>query len=242
VLIHGWGLHGGIWDNLLPLLTPRLRVTCVDLPGHGHSDWSGEAGLDDMVDAVYAAVPGDAVWLGWSLGGLVATRAAARLQDSVRGLVSVASNPCFLRRPDWQSAMLPELLQAFAQDLEKDYRQTLDRFLALQVRGSEAATTILRSLRAAMATRAMPHPDGLRAGLDILAGSDLRQALGSVVCPVLLLAGERDTLVPLAALQAARELFPAARLEVFPGAGHAPFISDPARFAQCVTDFIYNDR
>ncbi|NNJ95044.1 MAG: alpha/beta fold hydrolase, partial [Halobacteria archaeon] len=52
LLIHGWGLHSGIWDGLMPLLETQLRVTRVDLPGHGRSAWYGETSLDDMVDAV----------------------------------------------------------------------------------------------------------------------------------------------------------------------------------------------
>ena len=48
ILIHGWSLHGGIWEQLVPLLEPHFRVTCVDLPGHGRSDWRGEETLDAM--------------------------------------------------------------------------------------------------------------------------------------------------------------------------------------------------
>ena len=66
VLIHGWGMHIGIWDGLLPLLEPQVRVIRVDLPGHGRSAWAGETSLDDMVDAVAQVVPADAAWLGWA--------------------------------------------------------------------------------------------------------------------------------------------------------------------------------
>ncbi len=37
LLIHGWGMHGGIWDNVIPQLAQQFRVHCVDLPGHGSS-------------------------------------------------------------------------------------------------------------------------------------------------------------------------------------------------------------
>lgn len=238
VMIHGWGLHSGIWDSVMPLLEPHVRVTRVDLPGHGRSDWSGGGGLDDMVAAVAEVVPDNAVWLGWSLGGLLAMRATVRPEVGVKALITVASSPCFVRRPGWQSALLPSLLQTFAAELEQDYQRTLDRFLALQVRGSEQATSVLKSLRSVMQMHGEPHPAGLRAGLDILADSDLRASLPSIDCPVLLLAGERDTLVPPAAVQATRELLPDARLTVLPGAGHAPFISDPALFAQTIKAFL----
>ena len=47
VLIHGWGMHGGIWDNVVPLLAQHFRVHCVDLPGHGYSkEGKGEGGKE----------------------------------------------------------------------------------------------------------------------------------------------------------------------------------------------------
>ena len=75
-MVHGWGLHGGIWKPLLPLLEAHFRVTCVDLPGHGRSGWQGEETLDAMAGALLSVAPAGAAWLGWSLGGLVAARAA----------------------------------------------------------------------------------------------------------------------------------------------------------------------
>lgn len=241
VLLHGWGLHGDIWKPLLPLLEPHFRVTCVDLPGHGRSPWRGEDSLDAMADAVLAVAPDRSAWLGWSLGGLLATTAAVKATERVTALVTVASSPCFVRRSNWQSAMLPALLDAFAEELAKDYARTLNRFLALQVRGSEASGTVLKALRAQLLAAGEPDATALAAGLDVLRSADLRDELGAVSCPVLLLAGERDTLVPLRALQAGRALFRNAQLQVIAGAGHAPFIAQPQKVAGFISDFLCKD-
>jgi pimeloyl-[acyl-carrier protein] methyl ester esterase len=238
VLIHGWGLHGGVWDELLPLLEKDFRVTRVDLPGHGRSDWQDQVTLDRMVASVLDAVPAAAAWLGWSLGGLVATRAALLAPGRVNALIIVAGTPCFIRKPDWQSAMLPALLDDFACDLQHDYQRTLNRFLALQVRGSEDPAGVLRTLRDRLFGRGEPHPAALRAGLAILQGTDLRAALPAVGCPVMLLMGQRDTLVPATAGDAAVRLFPDAHLQVIEGAGHAPFIAAPERVAGHIQTFL----
>ena len=37
LLIHGWGMHGGIWGSVVPHLAQRSRVHCVDLPGYGYA-------------------------------------------------------------------------------------------------------------------------------------------------------------------------------------------------------------
>jgi len=238
VLVHGWGLHGGIWDDFVPLLEQDFRITRVDLPGHGLSEWGNEVTLDDMAHAVLAAVPGPAAWLGWSLGGLVASLAALNSPASVSALVMLASSPCFVRKPGWQSAMLPALLDTFAGDLQADYKKTLNRFLSLQVRGSAGASQTLKALRAKLLAHGQPAAAALQAGLDVLRSADLRDELARIECPVLLLMGERDTLVPVTAGHEAARLFPAAQLEVIGGAGHAPFIAQPDSVAGLVRDFL----
>lgn len=241
VLIHGWSLHGGIWNRFVPLLEPHFRITCVDLPGHGRSDWQGEGTLDAMTAAVLSVTPAAAAWLGWSLGGLVAMRAALMAPEKVTALVTIASTPCFVRTPDWQSAMLPVLLDTFAEELAQDYVRTLNRFLALQVRGSDNSGEVLKTLRALLLVHGEPDAGGLRAGLEVLRTTDLRDSLGKISCPTLLLMGERDTLVPVNAGQAACELFPAAQLQVIAGAGHAPFIAQPEVVAEHVRSFLCKD-
>ncbi|HEY0179955.1 MAG TPA: alpha/beta fold hydrolase, partial [Dokdonella sp.] len=71
VLIHGWAMHGGVFAPLVERLAPRFRVHAVDLPGHGRG--RGEARLDlaDAARRIAGATP-RALWVGWSLGGLVA--------------------------------------------------------------------------------------------------------------------------------------------------------------------------
>jgi pimeloyl-[acyl-carrier protein] methyl ester esterase len=241
MLVHGWGLHAGIWKPLLPLLEAHFRVTCVDLPGHGRSDWQGEETLDAMAGALLAVAPAGAAWLGWSLGGLVAARAALLAPARVNALIEIASSPCFVCRPGWQSAMLPVLLDTFAAELAEDYARTLNRFLALQVRGSEDSTAALKMLRALMLLQGEPNAEALRAGLELLRTTDMRDRLAEIKCPVLLLAGERDTLVPLSAMRAARELFRNAQLQVVDGAGHAPFIAQPERVARLIAGFLCED-
>jgi pimeloyl-[acyl-carrier protein] methyl ester esterase len=238
VLIHGWGLHGGVWDILVPLLEPAFRITRVDLPGHGRSAWNGEASLEDMMAAVLAAAPESAVWLGWSLGGLVAARATVAAPARVSRLVLLASTPSFVRRPGWQPAMLPALLEAFAADLRCDYARTLNRFLALQVRGSESAGVVLRHLHGTLLAQGRPVPAALDAGLEILRTTDLRERFAEIACPVLLLQGERDSLVPPVAGRQAARLIADARLRLIEGAGHAPFISRPRQVAAFLEEFL----
>lgn len=238
VLVHGWGLHGGVWERLLPLLEPVFRVTRVDLPGHGRSGWHDPATLTAMAAAVLSVAPVRANWLGWSLGSLVATRAALTAPARIGQLVLLAGTPCFVRRPDWPTAMQPGLLDTFAADLQQDYAATLNRFLSLQVHGSEHAGAVLRELRARLLERGAPDTRALAAGLGILRNTDLRARLPQLEQRVLFLMGARDTLVPAAAGQQAAQLVAAGQCRVIDGAGHAPFIARPEAVASAVREFL----
>src|SRR5438552_12437112 len=83
VLIHGWAMHAGIFAPLTKALATRFRVHRVDLPGHGYSRVDA-ASLDPApcAAALAARVP-RALWVGWSLGGLIALQAAVMAESSL---------------------------------------------------------------------------------------------------------------------------------------------------------------
>ncbi|MDR1076267.1 MAG: pimeloyl-ACP methyl ester esterase BioH [Xanthomonadaceae bacterium] len=231
VMIHGWGLHGGIFTPLAELLASSFRLHLVDLPGHGYShDDPVPLALDTCVNAIVAEVP-EAIWLGWSMGGLFAIHAADTL-PSVRGLILVASTPKFVRSADWPNATEPRMLVQFRDDLQRDYGATLDRFLALDTLGSEHAQSKLRTMRAALAERGAPAPAALQAGLQLLEDTDLRPRLPTLKVPNLWLSGRRDRQVASAAMRAAADMTPWSRFFEVPGGGHAPFLGQTATVAE----------
>ncbi len=241
VLVHGWGMHAGVWEDVVEVLADAFRVTVLDLPGHGYSRRQGYGhGLADLARVVAAAAPPRACWVGWSLGGLVAQRLALDIPQRVTRLALVASSPCFTRRSDWSHAMDYSVLHQFAENLERDYRATLDRFLALEVHGGEHARTLLRQLREMVFQHGEPDPEALADGLAILETADLRGELAALTCPVLLLTGRRDTLVPASAGAAFQALLPNARHYQFPTAGHGPFFTHLEEFVTRLREFAHD--
>ena len=231
VLLHGWGMHSGIWKDVIEALIDRCRVTVLDLPGHGRSRGACFGLTLDNLGAVVAAVaPPRAAWVGWSLGGLVAQWLAIAAPERVERLALVGSTPCFTQRPDWPYGMSPIVLRGFAEALRQNHRATLQRFIALEVHGSDHAAAQLRQLKALLFQHGEPDQTALENGLAILEHTDLRGGLTRVRCPTLLLFGQRDLLAPVAAGEAMREALPDARLHVFPHAGHAPFLSHLLEF------------
>ncbi|HEX5364212.1 MAG TPA: pimeloyl-ACP methyl ester esterase BioH [Gallionella sp.] len=246
LLIHGWGMHGGMWGEVAGRLAQDCRVSTVDLPGHGRSGIEDrgsrveDSALDDIVDALSAQFDEPLTVCGWSLGGQVALRWAQRHAPQVQRLVLVASTPCFVRREGWDCAMAADTLAAFAEALQQNYAQTLRRFLALQLRGSERERELLAELRAALFSRGEPELGALRSGLDILRDCDLRQALSGIGQPTLVIAGERDTLTPPQASQYMVDSMPQAQLATITGAAHAPFLSHPDEFVACLQHFLHD--
>ncbi len=238
VLLHGWGLHGGIFRSVVPQLAAHHRVHLVDLPGHGRSaPLSGAYTLDNVAHAVAAAVPARAAWLGWSLGGRVALAAAAR-GTAIAKLLLVGTNPCFTRRDDWPHGMPEAEFEQFAVSVRDNWEQTLQRFLAIQARGSERAREELRALRQDLFAHGQPQPTALAGALEILRAVDLRRALPAISQPALVLHGARDTLAPLAAAEYTAAQLPHGKLHVIDSAGHAPFLSHPDEFLAALEAFL----
>ena len=77
----------------------------------------------------------------------------------------------------------------------------------------------------------------LAKGLDWLRDADLRAAVPGIVTPALIVHGDCDPLMPVAAGEWLAAQLPEARLERFAGSAHAPFLADPAHFARALGDF-----
>ncbi len=237
VLIHGWAMHSGIFAPLTEILARNFRLHLVDLPGHGASPERDVAlTLEVCVRRISIATP-PAIWIGWSLGGLVALRAALDVPPQVHGLVMIASSPRFVIGADWPHAVAPKVFEQFGADLRCDYRGTLDRFLALEVHGSDCARDELRELRKRLFERGEPAMRVLQDGLNLLEPSDMRAELAQLDMPSLWLAGARDRLIPWQAMQWAAEHSRDGHFEKIAGGGHAPFIGHADVVAQAIGAF-----
>jgi len=238
VLLHGWGLHSIVWDDVMPALLHHFRVTVIDLPGMGQSPLPNQDyTLDFLVDQVREVMPAHCHLVGWSLGGLVAIRLAQRFPQQILSLVTVACSPCFVVRDDWLAAMRAEILQKFAELYEEDNEGTLIRFLALNAKGSDTQQQDVAKLRDILYFCGLPAPRALREGLVILRDADLRDALAELKQPVLMLFGEHDHIVPAAALEAVRDLAPHVEVALMQGVSHVPQVSAPDIFARALQDF-----
>ncbi|MFT5879180.1 MAG: pimeloyl-[acyl-carrier protein] methyl ester esterase [Moritella sp.] len=247
VLLHGWGLNSACWQSIMPTLSQHFRLHLVDLPGFGfsHAHYRQTASLADISTALAAVTPHQAIWLGWSLGGLCATHFALTYPQRVSALVTVASSPKFIAQDkvvedDPWCGISSTVLAQFQLQLQHDLTQTISRFLAIQALGSMTAKQDIKRFRTLLSVRPEPHAQALTNGLALLADVDLRANLAQLVMPVYRFYGRLDSLVPQATVDWMDACLPDSPSVIFKSSSHAPFISEPDNFVNKLQAFFNN--
>lgn len=242
-LIHGWGMNGNVWKNVIRLLAQRYRVHWCDLPGYGENHAFAISEASGLVPALLADAPKKAVWIGWSLGGLLATQAALQAPDRVLGLITVASSPRFVedKAEGWSGMSLP-VLQNFEKQLREDLDGTIHRFLALQVMGSPQARQDIKQLKSAVCEKPSPDPKALLRDLRILEKWDLREKLADLTMPFWAMLGRLDAIVPASVGSGLLDHAPKSVIHVCRHATHAPFISHPEAFVRVIDEWLTTRR
>lgn len=245
LLLHGWGLHGGIWQTILPKLEQNFTVHNVDLPGFGKSQFHNQDrepnyDINYLIEMVAQILPERCHLMGWSLGGVIATALARKFENKIEKLITVASSPCFVANEDWPYGMNQQVLESFIGYLSEDFKATLNRFLMIQTMGSPTQKEDVAQLKETVFMYGLPSEKALSGGLQILHDVDLRQTLQELSIPLLRIYGKSDTLVPLRSASLVTELVPDSRLSIFKKSGHAPFLSQSDEFMDCVVDFLNN--
>jgi pimeloyl-[acyl-carrier protein] methyl ester esterase len=225
VLVHGWGMHGGFWKEFARELALSYRVTSLDLPGHGHSAPIGDYSAENMAMLLSGSAPKSAHWIGWSLGATLVLVLSGLFPDRVKSLTLVAGNPKFSKAPDWPHALEKEILDVFYRNLIGDFGPSLFRFLKIQTLGLDSPRERYRALKERLNERAVPHPEALSSGVEILKHADYRERLRSLRIPVLALFGTKDSLVPVGVSGSLQKLNPSIECCIIPEAGHMPFFT-----------------
>jgi len=191
VLSNSLGATRGMWDPQVPALAERFRVVTYDTRGHGSSPApGGPYSLDDLVDDLVALLDGlgaeRAHVAGLSLGGMTAMRLAAREPDRVDRLALL----CTSAKPDAQPF--------------------LDRAAAVRAGGTAPLAPAIAS-RWVTPPFAAEHPDlvarleamiagsddeGYAACAEVVAAVDLRDDLGRITAPTLVVSGAEDPALP----------------------------------------------
>lgn len=222
VLLSGWGCDARLWRPMAEHWPEGLAVSAPDWPGYGaRPSLTDPASLAELGDAMGDELTPDTVWVGWSLGGLL----AAALLDYLpapRALVLLGMGARFCHEEAIPTAELAAFRRAFARAPEATHRH----FLRWQLRGEPDPRAAHRRLRDLSGNNGGADRTTLAAGLAQLAELDNADRLARSPCPIWRVAGERDPL-----------LAPAQRASAdhhLGEAGHCPMLSQPASLAACL--------
>jgi pimeloyl-ACP methyl ester carboxylesterase len=231
LLLHAFPLHSGMWASQIAALERRHRVVAPDYRGLGRTPPSGEPSTMELLAEdvrallLHLRIERAAV-VGLSMGGYVALELFRRQPGLFRGLAlcdtragadgeeGKASRETFARTAlerglGWVAdEMAPKLLRDGAGAAELKHVKDL-------VRGGTPAGV-------AAAQRGMA------------ARPDSTPTLGAIHCPVRVIHGELDRLIPLSEAERMAGAIPGAVLDRIPGAGHLPNLEAPEAFLRAL--------
>jgi pimeloyl-ACP methyl ester carboxylesterase len=264
VCLHGLAGSAVNWSAIAPLLTGTCRMLAVDLPGHGLTPSQGRgtgvpamrALLHRFLDTVRA---GPVILAGNSMGGMIALLEASAAPAAVAGVVLI--DPVLPLVPALPDHYVTPMLAAYAVPVlgpllmsrrrHRSPEGLVDSILSLCCAHTSTVPAGVLAQHVAVARQVLLRPETeqeisatARSMIAIFAGDLLtgayRRAIGSITCPVLLLHGTRDRLVPLAVARAAARAHPAWTMIEMPGAGHVPQLEAPGDTASAITGWLGN--
>lgn len=236
VLLPGLGASTHVWYPQLRALSAVLRVTAMDLRGHGQSACPpGPYSMRQMAEDVSAvllqgsALP--AVVVGSSMAAMVAVELAAAHPEQVAALVLVGGFPVL-------GAPGKERFDQRARTAETEGMAPLADQVAAAALGATTHATqpgLVGLFRQGLLAN---DPHAYAAACRAIRDADVTHLLAAIRCPALILLGSEEQVAPLPAAMALRRGLPHAVLQVIPAAGHLPFLEQPAAFNAAVLEFV----
>jgi pimeloyl-ACP methyl ester carboxylesterase len=250
VFVHGLSGSWQNWLEQLPALAKHHRAVALDLPGFGHSPMPREqitiSHYARVLDGVLGALDIDAAAVvGNSMGGFVATELAIAFPQRVERLVLAApagistyANPSALRLAQMARRLQP--LLAFQTGWLSAHADTMTRWPRLRditLNGVARYPSRLPPELAAEQLRGAGKP-GFVDALDACLNYDFRDRLPEIVCPTLIVWGDRDRVITVRDADIFMELIPNARKELLSDTGHVPMLERPAKFNALLEQFL----
>lgn len=261
VCVHGLAGAAVNWSAVAPLLAGRCRIFALDLPGHGLTRSLGRGtnvpAMRDLLHRFIEAVPGGPVLLiGNSMGGMLSLLEASTVPAAVAGLVLV--DPVLPLVPALPDRVVTGMLAAYAvpvlgpllmrQRRRMTPEQLVASVLSLCCVDASRVPHDVVAQHVAVARQTLMSAEteqviatAARSMITVFAVPGCgayRRAIGSITCPVLLLHGKRDRMIPIAVARAAARANPGWRLIEMRGTGHVPQLEAPADTANAIIDWL----
>jgi pimeloyl-ACP methyl ester carboxylesterase len=250
VLLHGIGGSLEAWHRNIPALSASHEVIALELPGCGRTSAPPVYPKDTLgMFAEFVRQELDqlgverAVFVGSSLGGAVAIEYALRFPQQIEALILVSSAGMDTKI-GWPLRFLA--VPGLGEWLSRPSRIAAERSL----RGIVADPSVITDDEIDAAHELAQLPGAQRAFLSMLRvycnffgirRNEVRRiikGLGGINLPVLLVWGDRDSIVPVGSLQTALRHLQQAQSAILPGTGHLPYVEQPEAFDRLLLNFV----
>ncbi|GBE05724.1 Pimeloyl-[acyl-carrier protein] methyl ester esterase [bacterium BMS3Abin10] len=245
IILSGWANPKGSLKTLskeLASVFDVLTVSVHDLPSfalqyqdpslRAHGDRKNAKALSGYargLTGLIERIDGPCLLMGWSAGGLIALETALRRQDRIKGLILISTTARFCADADYRFGRSVQTVRVMARGLRKDAARVLTGFFeAAAVPFTEDSGSIKDKVDSALGLGI----DSLCQGLEYLQHADMRDALGRITTPSLVLHGKEDMIIPWRAGQMAAEKMRNSRWVLLDGIGH----DLPVRSAEYITE------
>ncbi len=232
VFAHALGTNLHLWDEVLPHLPEGLRLIRYDLRGHGLSDTpKGPYAMGTLVRDAERLLDHlgvkDAVFVGISIGGLIAQGLAVKRLDQVRALVLSNTAAKIGARSIWDK----RIAGIQEKGLESIVAPTLERWFSPKFRKSEAAKRWGQSILDTSL-------EGYLGCAAAIAGTDFYTPTSGLRLSCLGIAGGYDGSTPPDLVRETLGVIPGSRFELMRRSGHLPPVDAPEDFAALLSDFL----
>lgn len=232
VFANSLGTDLRLWDGVVAALPPGLRLIRYDKRGHGLSTCPAPpypmgALVRDAERVMDALEVRDAVFVGLSIGGLIAQGLAAKRLDLVRAVVLSNTGAKIGTRKMWDD----RIAALHAGGLAAMSDAIMERWFSPAFRESPAVTPWKRMVETCPV-------DGYVGCSAAIAGSDFYTTTAALRLPALVIAGDRDGATPPDLVRELAELIPGARFELMRGVGHLPCVEKPEEYAELLVRFL----
>lgn len=229
VFLHGMPGSRTSWDDQISVLKEEYRCISWDMPGYGESDvLPVQSDFSAMVTSLRTFIERQlglerAHLVGLSLGGMIALHAAIAGEGFVRSLSILDSSPCF----GFGGGSDPkEFINSVIEGIRTS--GSVDAFARSIVPSLVGPNCTTDRKDRAIASMSRATADGLEMAARLIARHDIRDKLGDVAVPTLVMTGEDDVDTPVAYGRFIAESIPEGRFVAVPAAGHISNIENPA--------------
>lgn len=232
VLIHALGTDLHIWDEVIPLLPPGLRILRFDLRGHGASDvppapYAMGTLIRDAERLMDHFALKDSVILGLSIGGLIAQGLAVKRLDLIRAMI-LSNTAARISRPEqWQA----RIAAVRATGMESLADATMERWLGRKWRDHPALPALRKTFLAT-------DPEGWMGCAAAISGTDFFETTATLTLPTLAIAGANDGSTPPDLVRETAALIRGHRFALMRGTGHIPPVEKHAEYAALIGQFL----